>query len=274
MSLFCFAGNQIRPVSEAGVPVGDLLVQRGYGIFDFLRVAKDKPLFMEDHLDRFFLSAEIMRLGIPQTREDIKSIVQELIQKNQLPYSGIRMIIAGGDAPDGYTLAHPHLIVIQAPLAVPTLTLPEEGIKLATYHFHRQIPEVKTTDYLMAVWLQPWMKGQGADDILYHNNGLVTECPRSNFFLVTEQGVLVTAENNMLKGVTRKNIIKVCAQNGIPVETRDLSISEFATAKEAFITSSTKRIIPVHQIDDLTIKPNYSDSIAKKVYDLLVQLED
>lgn len=274
MSLFCFAGNQIRPVSEAGVPVGDLLVQRGYGIFDFLRVAKDKPLFIEDHLDRFFHSAEIMRLGIPQTRADIKTIVQELIQKNQLPYSGIRMIIAGGDAPDGYTLTQPHLIVIQAPLAEPTLTLPEEGIKLATYQFHRQIPEVKTTDYLMAIWLQPWMKSQMADDILYHNNGSVTECPRSNFFLVTEKGVLVTAEKNMLKGVTRKNILAVCAQNGIPVETRDLSISEFATAKEAFITSSTKRIIPVHQIDDISIKPNYSDSIAKKVYDLLVQLEN
>jgi branched-subunit amino acid aminotransferase/4-amino-4-deoxychorismate lyase len=50
------------------------------GIFDFLRVDKDKPLFIEDHLDRFFHSAEIMRLGIPQSREDIKSIVQDLIQ--------------------------------------------------------------------------------------------------------------------------------------------------------------------------------------------------
>lgn len=273
MSLFCFADNQIRPVSEAGVPVGDLLVQRGYGIFDFLRVAKDKPLFIEDHLDRFFNSASIMRLNIPQTREDIKSIVQELIQKNQIPYSGIRMIIAGGDAPDGYTLAHPHLIVIQALLVEPALTLPEEGIKLATYNYQRQLPEVKTTDYLMAIWLQSWMKEQGADDILYHNNGLLRECPRSNFFLVTDQGVLVTAEKHMLKGVTRKNILTVCAQNGIPIETRDLSIDELATAKEAFITSSTKRIIPVHQIDDRPIKPNYSDSIAKKVYDLLVQLE-
>ena len=273
MSLFCFAGNQIRPVSEAGVPVGDLLVQRGYGIFDFLRVAKDKPLFIEEHLDRFFNSASIMRLNIPQTREDIKSIVQELIQKNQMPYSGIRMIIAGGDAPDGYTLASPHLIVLQAPLAEPTLTLPETGIKLATYNYQRQLPEVKTTDYLMAIWLQPWMKAQGADDILYHNNGLLRECPRSNFFMVTDMGVLVTAEKNMLKGVTRKNILMVCAQNGIQVETRDIGIEELATAKEAFITSSTKRIIPVHQIDDRSIQPNYTDSVAKKVYDLLVQLE-
>ena len=153
MSIYCFANNQIQIIEKAGVPVTDLLVQRGYGIFDFLRVAGDKPLFIDDHLDRFFHSAEKMRLTIPQTREDIKNIVKELIQKNQLSYSGIRMIIAGGDAPDGYTIEQPHLIVIQAPLAEPTLHLPENGIKLATYSYQRQIPDVKTTDYLMAVWL-------------------------------------------------------------------------------------------------------------------------
>ena len=78
----------------------------------------------------------------------------------------------------------------------------------------------------------------------------------------------------MLKGVTRKNILDVCKANGIKVETRDLLLSEVATAKEAFITSSTKRIIPVHQIDDIMVKPNYEDSVAKSVYDLLVQLEN
>jgi D-alanine transaminase/branched-chain amino acid aminotransferase len=273
MPIFCFSSNQIKPIETAGVPVTDLLVQRGYGIFDFLRVAKDKPLFIEDHLDRFFHSASAMRLNIPQTREEVKEIIKELIQRNQIPYSGIRMIIAGGDAPDGYTIEHPHLIVIQAPLAEPTLLLPEEGIKLATYNYQRQIPEVKHTDYLMAVWLQPWMKEQGADDILYHHDGVVSECPRSNFFIVTKGNVVVTAAANMLNGITRKNIIKVCTENAIPFEIRDINIREIKDAKEAFITSSTKRIIPVHQIDEILINTKYSHSTTAKIYDFLVALE-
>jgi len=273
MSIFCFSNNQIQAIDKAGVPVTDLLVQRGYGIFDFLRVTGDKPLFIDDHLDRFFHSAEKMRLNIPQTREDIKNIVKELIQKNQFSYSGIRMIIAGGDAPDGYTIEHPHLIVIQAALAEPTLHLPETGIKLATYAYQRQIPDVKTTDYLMAVWLQPWMKKQGANDILYYYNGILSECPRSNFFLVTKDNILVTAQNNMLNGITRKNILKVCEANSIPFEIRDVNISEIKEAKEAFITSSTKRIIPVQEIDEVYFKKDYETSLAKKIYDLLVQLE-
>ena len=114
---------------------------------------------------------------------------------------------------------------------------------------------------------------QGADDILYHNEGFIRECPRSNFFFVTDQNVLVTTQEQMLKGITRKNIIEVCNSNGIPVEERIISIEELKTAKEAFITSSTKRIIPVHQIDDFTYMLNRPDSVAKKVYDLLVGLE-
>ena len=66
MSIYCFANNQIQIIEKAGVPVTDLLVQRGYGIFDFLRVAGDKPLFIDDHLDRFFHSEFLAR--IPSVR--------------------------------------------------------------------------------------------------------------------------------------------------------------------------------------------------------------
>ena len=274
MSNYCFANHKIQPIENAGVPVSDLLVQRGYGIFDFLRVANNKAVFIEDHLDRFFNSASIMRLTIEQSREDIKTIVKELIAKNNMPYSGLRLIIAGGDAPDGYTIEKPHLIIIQAPLAKPSEQLPTNTLKLVSYNYQRQIPEVKTTDYLMAVWLQPWMKENGGNDIFYHKDGWVSECPRSNFFMLTQDNVLVTPEINMLKGITRKNIIKVAKQNGIALEERKINISEFVTAKEAFISSSTKRIVPVHQIDDTLIKSDYSDSFAHKIYDLLLALEN
>ena len=50
--LYCFAQNKICLIENAGVPLGDLLVQRGYGIFDFLRVHNNKPLFLEDQIGR------------------------------------------------------------------------------------------------------------------------------------------------------------------------------------------------------------------------------
>jgi branched-subunit amino acid aminotransferase/4-amino-4-deoxychorismate lyase len=272
--IYCFAQNQISLLESAGVPVGDLLVQRGYGIFDYLRVANNKPLFIEAHLDRLFNSAKIMRLTIAQSKEDLKKIVADLIEKNNIPFSGIRLIIAGGDAPDGYTITKPHLIIIQQPLEAPPVQMATKGIQLVSHFYQRQLAEVKTTDYLMAVYLHPWMKGQGADDILYYNNDSVSECPRSNIFMISQDNTIVTPVNNMLKGITRKNIIAVAEAHHLKLEQRDISLSEMKKAKEVFITSSTKRIIPVAGLDEQNFSLEGSNSLSAQIFDHLLALEN
>ena len=272
--LYCFAQNKICLIENAGVPLGDLLVQRGYGIFDYLRVSNNKPLFIDAHLDRLFHSASVMRLSINSTKEEIKKCVATLIEKNNIPNSGIRLIIAGGDAPDGYTITQPHLIIIQQPLDPPPTTLSSKGIQLVSYFYQRQLAEVKTTDYLMAIHLQPWMKSQGADDILYYNNESVCECPRSNIFMVTYDNVIVTPARNMLKGITRKNIIQVAATQNWKLEQRDISLEEMKTAKEVFISSSTKRIIPVKGLDEQNFSLNLDNSLSAQIFNHLLALEN
>jgi len=271
--IYCFAQNQISLLESAGVPVGDLLVQRGYGIFDYLRVANNKPLFIEAHLDRLFNSAKIMRLTIAQSKEDLKKIIAELIEKNNIPFSGIRLIIAGGDAPDGYTITAPHLIIIQQPLDAPPSHIATKGIHLVSHFYQRQLAEVKTTDYLMAVYLQAWMKSQGGDDILYYNNDSVSECPRSNIFMISQDNTIVTPANNMLKGITRKNIIAVAEAHHLKIEQRDISLAEIKQAKEVFITSSTKRITPVAGLDDQKFSIEGSNSVSAQIFGHLLGLE-
>lgn len=272
--LYCFAQNQISLLENAGVPVGDLLVQRGYGIFDYLRVSNNKPLFIEAHLDRLFNSAEIMRLSITLSKEELKKIVADLIEKNNIPFSGIRLIIAGGDAPDGYTITKPHLIIIQQPLEAPPAQMATKGIQLVSHFYQRQLAEVKTTDYLMAIHLQPWMKSQGGDDILYYNNDSVSECPRSNIFMISQDNTIVTPARNMLKGITRKNIIAVAEAHHLKLEQRDISLSEMKKAKEVFITSSTKRIIPVSRLDEQKFNLEGSNSLSAQIFDHLLALEN
>lgn len=272
--IYCFAQNKISLLETAGVPLGDLLVQRGYGIFDYLRVSNNKPLFIDAHLDRLFNSATIMRLNIIQSKDEIKNIVKDLLEKNNIPFSGIRLIIAGGDAPDGYTITQPHLMIIQQPLEAPPEEMVSKGLFLVSYFYQRQLAEVKTTDYLMAVHLHPWMKSQGADDILYYNNDSVSECPRSNIFMVTQDNTIVTPAHNMLKGITRKNIIAVAEANHLKLEQRDISLSEMKKAKEVFITSSTKRIIPVSKLDEQNFIFDPKNSISASLSSYLLALEN
>ncbi len=265
--MLCYFNNQFIPLTTAALSVTDLGLQRGYGIFDFIRVANQVPLYIDDHLDRFYHSAEYMRLPVKQSKNELKAIIYELIQKNALSDSGIRILLTGGASPDGYEIIQPNLTIIEQPLSPPPDVVPS-GYKLVTYAHQRQLPQVKTTNYLVAVWLQPWVKEQGADDVLYQQNGIVSECPRSNFFIVTKDGLIVTPAKNILNGIIRKQILKLGPLHGMRIEERDVSIEDIRLAKEAFISSSTKRVIPVRQVDDMHFVVSPA-SLTSKIFELL-----
>jgi branched-subunit amino acid aminotransferase/4-amino-4-deoxychorismate lyase len=88
-----------------------------------------------------------------------------------------------------------------------------------------------------------------------------------------KNGTLITAVDKMLLGITRKNIIKIATENNIPVEERDFTVEEVKTADEAFITSSTKRVTSVRQIDDYVLPLITEQSIAFKLFALLKEKE-
>jgi branched-chain amino acid aminotransferase len=267
-----FVNGTFIELQKAVIPVSDLGLQRGYGVFDFLRVKETLPLFLDAHMDRLYRSLDLMRLSLNYSKEQLTDIVNELIHQNKPEHSGIRITVTGGASPDGYTPVKPHIIIVQQPIAAPPDTLPTGAYKLVTHAYRRQMPEVKTTDYLMAIWLQPWIKEQGANDVLYLWEGNISECPRANFFIVTQNNTLVTPGAGMLKGVTRANILSV-AKELLAVEERAVTLEDLHTAKEAFISSSTKRIIPVTAIDDLVLGDYTKDSVAAALFDRLRKLE-
>jgi D-alanine transaminase/branched-chain amino acid aminotransferase len=270
--MISYINGQFIDSTIATIPVNDLGLQRGYGVFDFLRVKGRYPLFLQQHIDRLYRSLEHMRLQLSYSKEELITIIQSLIDQNKLLHSGIRITVTGGASPDGYTPAEPHIIIVQQSIPEPPESILTTPYKLVTYPYRRQLPEVKTTDYLMAIWLQPWIKEQGAQDVLYHSGGWVSECPRSNFFIITKENVLVTPHEGMLKGVTRSNILSV-AKEIMKVEERAVSLEDIHSAKESFISSSTKRIIPVTGVDETLFNSYHSGSISRKLFEALRMLE-
>ena len=266
-SLFLYINNQFLPATDGSLPVSDLSIQRGYALFDYLKVVNGIPLYVDDHLDRLFHSAEQLHLPIIHTREALKDIIRQLMQHNHQPHSGIRITLTGGNSPDGYSIAAPNLIISQSPLQLPTPEAVERGIKLMTYPHQRQLPHVKTTDYVMAIWLQPQVKEQGADDILYYNEASISECPRANIFMVKE-GKLITPAQNILKGVIRKHVLQLAADM-LPVEERDIPLQELRSAEEVFITSTTKQVLPVRQVDEVVLFKEGPGRITTQLLHLL-----
>jgi branched-chain amino acid aminotransferase len=249
---FVYINHDFVPAPRATVQVSDLAIQRGYGIFDFMKTIDNRPIFAGEHLDRFLHSARQLRLDAGLNKENLYNIIEKLIEVNNIPLSGIKLTLTGGYSPDGYTLSKPNLIITQTPLQLPTPDIYEKGIHLVSYPHIRQMPDTKTIDYLVAVWLQPFIKEHNADDVLYQRDSLVSECPRSNFFIVTKDDVVVTPADNILKGVIRGKVLELAGRQ-FKAEQRPLRLDEVFAASEAFITSTTKHALPVVALDGRTI---------------------
>lgn len=264
---YTWINGKFIPSAEAKIHVSDLAIQRGYGIFDFLKIVDNQPLFIDDYLDRFYHSAKEMFLPVKYGRETLKQIVQELIGINALPHSGIRLELTGGYSKDAYTIAEPNFMLIQQPLKL-SETIASTGLKLKTYPHQRQLPHIKTIDYLISIRTLSSDGYRDVDDILYFNAQSVTECPRANFFIVTKQGTLKTAKEQILSGITRKHLIDLAAGH-IPVEIGHMTLEETYGAKEAFVSSTTKNVAPVTMIDNQLIGDGQIGPVTKKLFDLL-----
>ena len=267
-----YLNDQFVNNEEALLHVSDLSMQRGYAIFDFFRTVNGVPLFMEDHLDRFYASATAMHLSLDKSREEIRHIVQELIHLSALSEAGIRLMLTGGYATDSYHPAKPNLLITCNPVKTATANDFEKGLSVITYEHQRQLPHIKSINYLMAVWLQPLLKEKKADDILYCNTESIMELPRSNVFIVTADNKLITPTRNILYGITRKNIIRLAAEI-MPVEERNITVEELLQASEVFLTATTRKILPIVKINNQLIGNAKPGPVTTKLFERFLELE-
>lgn len=263
--MYAIINGELVPKEEAKILITDLAVQRGYGVFDYFRTVAGQPLFAEDHLDRFYHSAKSLHLPVQQSREQLKALIAQLIKQNGITDSGIRITLTGGYSEDGYLPAAPNLLITQSPFTFNAAGF-EKGIALLTHEYQRQLPEVKTIDYIQAIWFQPYLREKNANDVLYHANNAVTECPRSNFFMVMENDEIVTPAKNVLKGVTRKRILSL---NEFNIKEGHITPQQLDYAKEAFISSTTKKVLPVLSINGKKIGNGQAGAITRKIFNRL-----
>jgi len=265
---YCCINGEISPVERASIGVSDLALLRGYGVFDFLAVRQGTPLFLDDYLARFKRSAGVLGLQLPFPLEELHDLVWSLIEANGLQDAGVRLVLTGGYSEDGYAPASPNLIILEHYLAPKSESVWNQGIKMLSYAHQRELPEAKSINYLTGIQLLDRLKKEGAAEALFHDNGWVRESARANFFIVSDQGKLVTPEKKILHGITRQRILQ-SAGSIIGIETRELALEEVFSAREAFITSTTKGNLPVLQVDNHLIGDGKPGPVSKAISDLL-----
>ena len=269
MSSYCYLDGTIVAGEEARLPVTDLGLQRGFGIFDFMRTYNDRLFHPGDHLRRFRASASELSLHVPLSDERLLEIGNELLSRSSLDYPALKFILTGGDGTPESPLAKPRLIIIALNRPVFPDHLYQRGAHLLSVRFSRELPHVKTLNYLNSLRLNRWKQEHGALDLLYYDTEHgVTESPQANVFMANhEQNKLITPSEGILKGITRQIVIEL-ARPYYEVQIRPITLDEFSQCDECFICSTSKRIIPVTSLDTRNIGSGHAGLITKHVMQL------
>jgi D-alanine transaminase/branched-chain amino acid aminotransferase len=243
---------ELVPAARAGLPLTDLTIRRGYGAFDFLRVEGGVPLFVDDHMARFEHTAEMLGLAPRPTSDALRRHVADVIAANGAGSYGLQLFLTGGDPVDGFAPGTPRTLVLAVDLPSYDEALYVGGAALLPHRFVRDLPEAKTTNYFTAVRLAERMRAANAIDVLYHDGERMLETTRCNVVIATPDGGLATPGRDVLPGVSRGRLLRALAGT-TPVATRDVGMDELTAASEAFLTSTTKGIMPVVRVGDVTI---------------------
>lgn len=271
MNKFYFLNGEILPAADTKLHISDLGILRGVGIFDFFRTCRGKPVFIEDYIARFIRSAKGFNFSHPYQSDRIVEEVHRLIALNGFAESGIKLVMTGGFSDNGFDPGDPNFIILVDEFIPPNPEYFKNGVKLITHRHVREFPHVKSTNYLTALMMAPRCKALGAIDVLYHDGTCISEVSRSNFFIVKD-GKVITPGDNILMGITRGKTLEL-AKKHYPVAERRVELSEIFKADEAFITSSTKRLMPVIDIDGSTIGDGRPGKTTKHLEALFTELE-
>lgn len=271
---FFFVNDRILPAQEATLQISDLGLFRGYGVFDYFRTQSGKPFLMPRYLRRFRWSAGQMRLSLNLSDAELEGIILELIRLNGREESGVRLLLTGGYSENIFTPGKPNLLIRIEKSRLPDDHFYSQGIKLISTEYQRDLPAVKTTNYLKAVHMWPKVEEAGATELLYHTNGEWLECSRSNFFVVREGCLLTPPVGQVLGGITREVVIEIARQKGVSVEEKPLPLDILKQAQEAFISGTTKRIMPVVEIDGQRIGSGKPGPVSQQLFKAWQLLEE
>jgi branched-chain amino acid aminotransferase len=249
-----YVDGRYIPEDRAVLPVKDLGLLRGYGVFDFLRTYHRRPFLLEEHVARLAQSAAYMELPLPCDEKAIIDAALETLERNSgLAEANIRLVVTGGDSEDAITPSdHTRLLIMVTEAHPCPAQWYHDGAAVSTTRDERYLPRAKSTNYLPAILALSRARRQGAMESIYvDRNGRLLEGTTSNFFAFID-GTLITPGDAVLLGITRKVILQL-AEGRFAIEIRDIRQEDIARMDEAFITASNKEVVPVVRMDEHTI---------------------
>lgn len=245
-------GTKTIAETSAYTPIGAYTSFRTYNSFGVLRLTK--------HLDRLEETAKLAGFEI---KLDRKSLVESLIALLAVSRNGEKRIRITIDLEKKVG----EIYIAMEPLKVPAPEKYAQGIVCKTAEAHRDNPKAKLSNFLSrADSIRGQEQGEFDEILMYTADGDLLEGLSSNFYGIIGDTIF-TAEEGVLSGTTRDFVLKIAEKLQIPVQLQPVNLRDLDQLDEAFITSTSRGVLPIRSIDGISMKKAVPGPVTKKLSD-------
>lgn len=228
--------------------------QFGDGIYEVIRVYDGNMFTAKEHINRFYNSADKIKLVVPFTKDVFHKMLYELIEANEVTTGQVYVQITRGASPRQHQFptdaVEPVLTAYTKEVERPVSQM-ANGVSARTVEDVRWLRcDIKSLNLLGNVMAKQEAHEAGCFEALLHRGDSITEGSSSNMYGIKD-GVLYThpVTNLILNGITRSVILECCKEIGLPVVEESMSLSTLFLNDEFFMSSTTAEIMPIIMID-------------------------
>lgn len=277
-----FLNGELVDKSDAKISVFDHGLLYGDGIFEGIRFYNGRVFYLEDHIDRLFLSARSILLDIGMSHAEVTDAVLKTVAANKLQDGYIRLVVTrgvGGLGLNPFLCKNASIFIIADSIQLYPEELYTTGLDLITTGTRRPTPaslppQIKSLNYLNNVMAKIECIQAGVmEGLMLNQDGNVAECTGDNIFIVKDGKISTPlTSDGALDGITRQVIMQCCDELGIEVTERTMNRYDIWTADECFLTGTAAEAIPVVKLDSRPIGDGKAGSVTLKVLERFREL--
>lgn len=259
-------------LEEMTVPMLDRVCYFGDGVYDATYSRNHIIFALDEHIDRFYNSAGLLGIKIPYTKEQLKEILKDMVNKVDSGEQFVYWQVTRGTSMRNHAFPGDeipaNLWVMLKPLSIKDMS---NKLKLITLEDTRFLHcNIKTLNLLPSVIAAQKTEEAGCQEAVFHRGDRVTECAHSNVSIL-KNGVLKTAptDNLILPGIARAHLIKMCKSFNIPVDETPFTLKELMEADEVIVTSSGQFCMTTSEIDGKPVGGK-APELVKKIQEALL----
>ena len=268
-----YLNGQFMPIEEARIPVLDRGFIFGDGVYEVIPVYSRHAFRLKEHLRRLQASLDAIRLPDPHDAAEWTRLVHRLIELNEPEDQSLYLHVTRGVAKRDHAFPKgvpPTVFLMSNPLVMPPRVQVDEGVCAITASDNRWLRcDIKAIALLPNVLLRQQAVDAGCVETVLIRDGNMTEGAASNIFVLSGGVLLAPPKNHlMLPGITYDVILELAAEEGIRHEVREVAERELRDAAELWLTSSTREVLAITQLDGKTVGEGKPGPLFKRMYTL------